>query len=382
MDTDYFAQFGEFSFPGLARHIGGCLALHRMGSSHKKWIDFIDGDCYFPEQYFSKILTLTAHSATELLYKPLEFVAEPPPEIEQQPISLQKVFQLVEAMYETLLMTKIRFVFLNQRISGAAPINSTSLFSAVNGYPFAHGLYDEDMRYSRKVSGRARSQQLLQPWLCIAHRKRPESYVGKFDPEQLVTSEVNGTTLANIRLPSGDEYLKILELILKKDSAFSSGRMRLEYLDAKRKFFRLEKLRTAHFLAAVEKWITLLVELDTTVPFESTAVVMDYIDQLPKAYADSIFQDTSSAELCLCLVHLLQSPEIRQELDIDLSMDLKASVWQFLEKYAPDFFTAYPSQEPELVAGVDGTQQSVGVPPLLMRDYLPAVRALNLCKSG
>jgi hypothetical protein len=63
-------------------------------------------------------------------------------------------------------------------------------------------------------------------------------------------------------------------------------------------------------------------------------------------------------------------------------MDLKASVWQFLEKYAPDFFTAYPSQEPELVAGVDGTQQSVGVPPLLMRDYLPAVRALNLCKSG
>lgn len=348
---------------GTARHIGGKVAYRRFFEHNKNasgLIDFIDADCAFPPNYYEKIIeTRSKNKSKSFFAKELVTFAPDIPDWSELP-PLGRLAHLVHYLRRNITDRRRQYLTSNRYRHGPAPIASGDLFRKVGGYPT--DVFNEDFAFAENLASHEKPAFVQGTHIRLSDRTSDlavdgatwksekvsegnrndlESFAKAFDPKNISTLE------------SG-RYRYYVSDVLNIDAAYESNvgyrnlrtkRWAVEVEKSKR---RVAVLRLA-VRSVVEKIHSLKPRLET---FTKGQAFRRWLrkhmgDSLDAKMIDVLAENPIVVASLVTVARFAEDNTSFKKLGVREGASATENVWNFFEKYLPEYFVELGPTEPD-----------------------------------
>lgn len=333
---------------GTARNIGGHLAYERLGTKPSSVIDFIDGDCFLSENYFSDLVETAATNPNMTIVKPVISVnPDLPKEIENSQLSAeQKLLSVIRYLKSSLYYTRIRFL-KHPAISGQQLAVPPKTFEETNGY--VTNQHQEDWEFATKVdlvNSISKAPILNNGNVYLSDRRR----VGAVDG----FSENKAKPVNIEELISSSEPDKIMSQLLERNKKREGNS---KYRQVRQKIFDENQETRKRFLSEANTILNSAIKI-----YSETVEKMGFLQRKisgKKNFSEALYPQLSPEQadffeanpiLIDCLIGVIEmSKDYKKLLSIGITPteDIFENCTRLLTRLLPEYFDQPPESEPD-----------------------------------
>jgi hypothetical protein len=374
---------------GLARDIGGHIAFERLrqvGCYNYGFIDYIDGDCFLPSNYYFELIDL-ARGDFEVLIKPLlTQTPEYPRSMEEIEDDFGKLLALAMFVTKTYVHNYIDYIpdfsvdtgfIYTSRIHGPSIAIQPKRFKDIEGY-FSRIHRFEDYEFARAAvnsgSGYVKYGYLSNSHVYLSNRGRPESCDGyskndiahempRCAPYGFEQERHYSSNRSRFDLGAYAQIDKLLTLNKKMEGRPQQN----TFLEQRKRFYRLERIKRMYFIEGVRDLVNQVAQAaGVQEGIDSKKVLEDVASEYGMR-----FQDYLKANPMLVEVLVAAADTAKKQYSSPVATE---QIMSLLEEYFPEALVQPLADEPDY--DIDRFKQKErDKEKINIRDYLHIILA-------